>query len=253
MKSRTGRPLKIPRKDINKVLNQQKMKRNIISVFASIALVPMLFQSCLKDNDNNTWQYIYPNATVTVKPAGDSFYMQLDENTTMVATNMDKAPFGGKEIRALLNFTEEEAPHDGYDKAVKVNWIDSILTKKTVPAPLEGEKDEYGNDPVEIYNDWITYVEDGYITLHFTTVWGSNNVKHGVNLVTGTNPDNPYEVVFRHNAFGDTCGTRRDGIVAFRLDQLPDTEGKTVKITLKWNSFSGEKSTTFDYRTRKDD
>ena len=38
---------------------------------------------------------------------------------------------------------------------------------------------------------------------------------------------------------------------SFNLDRLPDTEGKTVKLTLKWNSFSGEKSAEFDYCTRK--
>ncbi len=220
-----------------------------ISAIALAVLSALLSTSCNKDN-GSTWQYMRPNATVTVKPADGSFYMQLDEKTTMVATNLSKSPFGDKEVRAILNFTEEDAPHEGYDKAVKVNWIDSILTKKTVPAPLEGEKDEYGNDPVEIYNDWITYVEDGYLTLHFTTVWGNRNIRHNVNLLTGTNPDNPYEVVFRHNAFEDTYGTRQDGMVAFSLAELPDTDGETVKLTLKWESFSGEKSTTFDYRTR---
>ena len=56
---------------------------------------------------------------------------------------------------------------------------------------------------------------------------------------------------FCHNAFGDTNGRMGDGLVAFKLDGLPDTQGKTVKLTLKWNSFSGEKSAEFDYCTRK--
>ena len=37
----------------------------------------------------------------------------------------------------------------------------------------------------------------------------------------------------------------------FRLSDLPDTEGKTVKLTLKYKSFSGEKSIQFDYCSRK--
>ena len=40
-------------------------------------------------------------------------------------------------------------------------------------------------------------------------------------------------------------------LAAFKLDGLPDTEGKTVKLTLKWKSFSGDKSAEFDYCTRK--
>ena len=36
--------------------------------------------------------------------------------------------------------------------------------------------------------------------------------------------DSPYEVEFRHNAFGDVYGEPADGLVAFNLDSLPDTE-----------------------------
>lgn len=36
-----------------------------------------------------------------------------------------------------------------------------------------------------------------------------------------------------------------------KLDELTDTQGETVKLKLKWNSFSGEKSAEFDYCTRK--
>ena len=32
---------------------------------------------------------------------------------------------------------------------------------------------------------------------------------------------------------------------------LPDTQGKTVDLTLKWQSFSGMKSVTFKYKSRK--
>lgn len=56
---------------------------------------------------------------------------------------------------------------------------------------------------------------------------------------------------FRHNAYGDVYGEPGDGLVAFKLDELPDTEGKTVKLKLKWKSFSGDKSAEFDYCTRK--
>ena len=42
-----------------------------------------------------------------------------------------------------------------------------------------------------------------------------------------------------------------DGLVAFKLVGLPDTNGKTVPLTLKWKSFSGDKSAVFDYCTQK--
>ena len=42
-----------------------------------------------------------------------------------------------------------------------------------------------------------------------------------------------------------------DALVAFRLSDLPDTGGKTVKLTLKYKSFTGEKKVQFDYCSRK--
>ena len=88
------------------------------------------------------------------------------------------------------------------------------------------------------------------MTLRFATRWG-NGQSHFVNLISTQNPDNSYEVEFRHNAFGDTEGKMGDALVAFKLDELTDTQGETVKLKLKWNSFSGEKSAEFDYCTRK--
>ena len=116
-------------------------------------------------------------------------------------------------------------------------------------APSLGQKDNetYGKDPVEIVKDWTTIVEDGYITLRFRTYFNEGK-KHILNLVKG---ENPYEIILHHNAMGDTRGPIRDGLVAFKLTDLPDTQGKTVDLTLKWQSFSGIKSVRFKYKSRK--
>ena len=98
----------------------------------------------------------------------------------------------------------------------------------------------------------MTNVEDGYLTLHFITRWGNSGIKHELNLVTGLNEEDPYEVRFAHNAHGDGTYYEGDGIVAFSLKDLPDTKGETVKLTLKFESFSGEKTVKFDYCTRAD-
>ena len=99
--------------------------------------------------------------------------------------------------------------------------------------------------------DWVTIAEDGYLTLRFRTNWGDRNKAHFVNLLASQDPANPYEVEFRHNAYGDVYGVEGDGLVAFNLGSLPDTEGKTVKLKLKWKSPVGDKSVEFDYCTRK--
>ena len=71
-----------------------------------------------------------------------------------------------------------------------------------------------------------------------------------VNLVTGVNPEDPYEVELRQNAFGDTKGNYAGATVAFSLKALPKTGGKTVKLKVKYQSFSGEKTAEFDYKTK---
>lgn len=238
---------------------EEKMKK--FSLFlAGFGLIAMTFalQSCLDDDDNNI-SIAYPNALVTVKPDADntSFCMQLADDQPMLwPVNMRQSPFGTKEVRALVNFrepTKEELEKGGTFAGltnVYVNWIDSILTK-----PMAENFDEeqnkiiYGNDPVEIVNDWVTVAEDGYLTLRFRTKWGST--RHHLSLVHRTDVDTPYLVTFYHDAEGDTGDRVGDALVAFKLDELPDTEGETVDLTLQWESFSGTKTTKFKYCTRK--
>ena len=221
--------------------------KKILIAIATISSLSL--QSCLDDDDNYAMRF--PNALVTVKTDADqTVFLQLDDKTTLLPTNMTKSPYGEKEVRALINYKEVDEPSDIYTQAVHINWIDSILTKPIAPDLGEENDEVYGTDPVEIVNDWVTIAEDGYLTLRFRTIWGGSK-KHFVNLLLGQNLENPYEVEFRHNAYGDTYGSEGDGLVAFKLDELPDTEGKTVKLKLKWKSFSGEKSAEFDYCTRK--
>mgnify|MGYP001219974755 CR=1 FL=1 len=109
---------------------------------------------------------------------------------------MSSSPFGDKEVRALVNYDEVSESGGRYDKAVQVNWIDSILTKSIAP-DLGSENDVvYGTDPVEIVNDWVTIAEDGYLTLRFRTKWGDYNKAHFVNLLLGQNPSDPMRLSF---------------------------------------------------------
>lgn len=132
---------------------------------------------------------------------------------------------------------------------VYVNWMDSILTKPMSAYVEAGQPAAYGEDPVEILREW-TVVEDGYLTIHFRTQWAANNTPHIVRLAP-TDNTTPYDLTFYHDAQGVKGGYWGDGIVAFRLNDLPDTNGKTVEMTLRWTSFGGKKSTTFKYTTRK--
>lgn len=213
-----------------------------------------LLTSCQKNDVD--YSILYPTALVTVKPNDDNsrFTMQLDDKTVLRPINLKQSPFGTKEVRALVNYrpaNDNEKLLGVSDPQVYVHWMDSILTKASA-ANLGEEQNiqKYGNDEVEIVNDWVTVVEDGYLTLRFRTYWGSKT--HTVNLVCDGDAENPYHVTFYHNANGDFRGRVGDGMVAFCLSDLPDTDGKTVDLTLEWNSFSGKKHTTFKYCTRKE-
>lgn len=223
----------------------------LLLMATGVLFTSLTFQSCLDDDDYN-YGYLTPNALVTVKPVSDnSFFLQLDDTTTLLPVNIASSPYGNKEVRALVSCREVNEPTEGYSKAVYVNWIDSILTKQIAP-DLGVENDSvYGTDPVDMIRDWVTIAEDGYLTLRFRTNWGDRNKAHFVNLLASQDPVNPYEVEFRHNAYGDVYGVEGDGLVAFNLGSLPDTEGKTVKLKLKWKSPVGDKSVEFDYCTRK--
>lgn len=198
------------------------MKTKLWMMSALVALVAAAaLQSCNDDDDNRN--LAYPNALVTLKTnASGTFFLQLDDSTTVIPTNMKASPYGKKEVRALANINMDAKEPKDHVKSGYVNWLDSILTKNM--APNLGDKNDatYGNDPVELVKDWTTLVEDGYLTLRFRTYFGYGK-RHVLNLIpTGK----PYEVELRHNAQGDDRRVVRDGLVAFRLIGLPDTGGR---------------------------
>ena len=214
-----------------------------IATLLLLASTMPVLQSCLNDDDDNNYSMQYPSAIVTVKNEVGKLMLQLDDSTKLYPSNITKPPYGDKEVRALVNYNKVNSNDVN---SVYVNWIDSIRTKN-MAADLGTSNDaKYGTDPLEIVKDWVTVVEDGYLTLRFRTYFG-NQITLELNLVKGSNP---YEVVLHHNANGDKSGILKDGLIAFRLDALPDTQGKTVDLTVKWNSFSGEKTATFKYRSR---
>ena len=229
-------------------------KLKLFAYMLGLVLAGATLQSCGDDDDSYIICNNYPgaaNALVTVKPQdeGKTVVLQLDDNTTLTPINMSQSPFGNKEVRALCNIRLTEQQTDKRNMKVYVNWIDSILTKRMAPDLGQAENVKaYGNDPVEIMRDWTTVAEDGYLTLRFLTRWGDKQ-PHLVNLVAD-NSANPYELTFHHKG-NTTSGPKASGLVAFKLSDLPDTNGKTVDVKLKWTSFSGAKSITFKYCTNK--
>lgn len=224
------------------------MKRFRLTTFVlGTLLLSGTLSSCTNDDDNTA--LLQPTALVTVRPTDSgTFTLQLDNTTVLYPSNMKSSPFGNKEVRALVNYTDEGDHVDA--RSVHINWIDSIRTKKPVPDLGIENDDRYGNDAIEIVKDWVTIAEDGYLTLRIRTLWGMANSKHYINLLTGANPEDPYEVELRHNANGDTGGSMGDALIAFNLNDLPGKDGQDVKLKLNWKSFSGPKSAEFELYLR---
>ena len=228
------------------------MKKRLFTLM-SIAAALVSFSSCNKDNGPE-YYITYPNALVTAKTsAEDVFYLQLDDKTTLRPVNVSKSPFGDKEVRALCYFDFVEGKPEHFDRDVKLHWIDSVRTKSTVMSFGDEDMDEevYGDEAIEIYNNWITVLEDGYLS--FCAYWGNPNIKHSIDLVAGVDENDPYLLDLRHNNLNDNIyvgAQRGNGIIAFKLNHLPDTKGETVKLKIRYNSLmGGQRIISFDYRT----
>lgn len=222
-----------------------KKVRYFIPALALLAS-SVMFQSCLDDDDNDT-SLGYPTAVVTVCPTLDGgFEMRLDDKTVLYPSNMSSSPYGQKEVRALVNYTVDKNSAAEGNIFVTVNRLDSIRTKYPAVSLGEADDETFGNDPIEIVRDWVTVAEDGYLTLRFRTLWGPSSTPHYISLLTGVNPDDPFELELRHDAKGDVNGVWKDALIAFNLNLLPRYNGETEKIKLRWNSFTGEKKAEFD-------
>ena len=206
------------------------------------------FQSCL-DTDTNGPEGVY-DALVSVRVAqtGET-YLRLDDETTLFPENVTKPLFNGKHMRALVKYTELDKTTPGYTKTVRLDRIDTIRTKQMEVVTADKPLEAYGNDPIEIVNDWTTVLEDGFLTLRVRAPWSTATHPHRLDLVGNVNSDNPYEVVLRHDADGDLYGQTADALIAFDLAMyVPQQPEPGTMLTVKWNSPTGMKEAKFEMK-----
>lgn len=218
-----------------------------ILMLVSVTLVTAMgLQSCDDDDDNSYYDdKAYAQVTLKTTPSSGQFYMQLNDSVTLIPSNIKTSPYGNKEMRAYVLYTYNDSL-TGHSSSYSVDLVsvDTIRTKPMSPV-IDDMAKVYGQDPLEIINSWETNCEDGYLTLRFRTYFGGVKT-HSLYLVrTG---DDTVELF--HNANMDAKSYSADGVIAFRLNDLPDTNGQYKEFTLKWMSFSGEKSVKFKYKSR---
>ena len=114
---------------------------------------------------------------------------------------------------------------------------------------VAGEATIGTDEGLDVLDDWSTSLEDAFLTIRYSVYW-SKGIMHSLQIVTGVNPDDPYEVQLLHCANGDSPDEKGDAIIAFDLNTLPYTEGST--LTLKWTTLAGEPAQRkFLFRSRE--
>lgn len=221
--------------------------------FIILALAALAFTSCSKNSGSNLIQ-----AIVTVygeKPAKCT--MHLDDNTVLVPDNVTANPYmdGCRALTLYQDLGETEPnTNDGLKyRKVHIERLDSVLTKNLAPNLGDDNDAVYGTAPIDTYRSWLTVVEDGFVTLHFTGLWGYPGTVHTINLVKDTDAEDPFHFQLRHNNNGDVTSPYRrcDGVVAFNIKEMLEKHpGQgTYDITLTYNSiaYGPNHNVTFHY------
>lgn len=199
-------------------------------------------------------------ALVTAKTTPDGhFYLQESEKRLLNPVNMPTSPFNGKEVRAIVYYTEvvQTATNQAGMVDVYVKWIDEIHTTwasqlaSEVTASDEKDWEEtFTQLPIDIVNDWVNSLTDGYLTLHYH-VEGDN--LSNLYLLTGRNAHDHYELILYGYPWHSISNAKipSDGLIAFKLDTLPPTGGEVKIVTLRWFSPTGWKQAQFYYQTKE--
>ena len=113
------------------------MKRiKTLMLLMVVALTAVSLQSC--DDDDDDYYPAFNLATVTLKAPkvdGGKWFMQLDDSTTLEATNIASHPYDNRELRAYIRYndikdmTSAPASTSAIQKMYSVNvlTIDTIL------------------------------------------------------------------------------------------------------------------------------
>ena len=193
--------------------------------------------------DNATGEYM---AILTVKKTPtDSVYFQLNDSTTIYAANYQNNYSRMERVFCDITVTNRKVGRFNYTG--NINWLEPLDEGK-----VTADSDVQGSDGLDILNDWMTGVEDGYLTVHYSTWWGKSPVQHDFYLIIGSNPADPYEVELRQNANGDKKDEQGDSLICFDINSLPQTGGLYKTLTLKWTTSGGSASEKkFKFKTRE--
>lgn len=216
-----------------------------------LAVMPVL-QSC-SDDDGYSIGDFTPPLWATVRVTGNAFYLDSDVWGTLWPVNTDLGWYeavDGQRVLTVVNPLWDN--YEGYDHAVKLLRLQNVLTKGIDTLTPETEE-EFGNDPVVIYQGDIT-ISGGYMNIFFVQNLPSKN-KHRISLVRPQADEELYgedgyiHLELRYNDFDDVTNRQAYGAVSYNLNSLDITD-ETKGIKLKLNSQkNGEVEVTLDLKS----
>lgn len=200
--------------------------------------------ACQDDDDYSLDKFAIE--IMTVVPDSDTYYLRRDNGEKLWPFATNCPGYNSSKTRAQVNYTMLSDSIPGFSHGIKINWIENILTKNI--SPYRGAENDsiYGTDPVKII---AMNIGDGYLNIRFAANFGNTGVKHLISLIQDQEVNTPYALELRHQAYGDNALYAAEGLVAFDLSSLLNTGGQTVELTIKVNTFEGEKSYKLAYNS----
>ena len=193
----------------------------------------------------------------TVRSRDGVRYIRLDEKNCSQVMNPGEIAGIADGTRVFLQYRSVVAP------SIAGFCTDAILVEWASPLDMGAQSllsfeeahtaDSFAaTDPVDIVKDWITSLEDDFLTLHYTIASGDK--KHAFVLYRSWM--GPADFYLVHDAGGDAGKTQKDGMVCFPMwmeNLFPDLEeGETASFTLHYLGLDHTlKTLTFEYRSPK--
>ena len=244
------------------------MNKAMTHMFRVLLPLVLLVAGCSKMDegrvaDNDPYGYINYNGSVlkedllavaTLRSQDGIRFLRLDPKSVGYVLNPGDVADIPDGTRVFVQYKEvsEERP----DFCTESVWVDWATPLDVGSMSFLGFEESYSNEaflataPVDLNQDWITSLEDGFLTLHYT-IPASGESKHSFTLFRSWAAG--YHFYLVHDAHGDTGGSLTDGIVCFPVENLlPDTGGETVTVSLTYLNLKNTPTTlTVDYRTQK--
>lgn len=224
-------------------MNMRKWSFILLSMVV-VSMVPTL-QSC-DDDGYSLGDFVIRMATVRAI-GGNTYYLEIDNGKKLwpAATNIPMyRPTDGQ--RVIADFTLLADNFQGYDHAIKVNYLYDVRTKM-VETLEAGSEDTFGDDPVLITDIWVG---SKYLNVEFNINLPVNK-RHSVHLIRNDNITDPGDgytyLEYRYNTNSDVSGYWASTMVSFNLGEYgPGSVYKGIKVRIN-SAKNGVRELTFDF------